>query len=197
MIVNPATVRELSVSSTEPVTTAYAKSHLRVDITDDDTLIGNLVTAAREWCEQYCNRSFVQHSYRADLPYFCEPITLPWGPVQSITHIKYYDTSSPSTLQTLSSNVYALSYDTIYRNAGESWESVYPRADTVQITYVTGWKDTASPQGVGPSLSGAVKSAILMIVGDLYENREAQIVGVNRMDNPTVKHLLTPFRIMR
>ena len=41
----------------EPVTVAEAKAHLRVDISDDDTYIGTLITAAREWCEEYLDRS--------------------------------------------------------------------------------------------------------------------------------------------
>ena len=131
MIVSPDSVTELTSSITEPVTTAYAKTHMRVDISDDDTLIANLVTAARERAEKYCNRSFVAHTFRADLVGFWDVMTLPFGPVQSITHIKYYDTDSPSALQTLSSSVYARHKDAVYRNHGARWESVYPRSDAV------------------------------------------------------------------
>jgi uncharacterized phiE125 gp8 family phage protein len=187
-------VREISVATTEPVTTAYAKDHLRVDITDDDTLIGNLVTAARLYCERYLRQSLVQHTYRAYLPFFYDCVTLPHGPVQSITHIKYYNTDSPSVLTTLASTVYALHDDSVYRNHGETWESTYPRTDSVQITYVTGFADTSSPQGFGEAVPEAVRSAILLIVGDLYENREAKIVGLMSSTNPTVDMLLHPYR---
>ena len=187
-------VREISVDTTEPVTTAYAKTHLRVDISDDDTLIANLVTAARLYCERYLRLSLVQHTWRADLNGFYDSVTLPYGPVQSITHVKYYDTSSPSALTTLSSNVYRLHNDTVTRAYGESWESTYTRPDAVQITYLSGWKDTSSPQGFGESVPQAVKSAILMLVGDLYENREAKIVGLMQSTNPTVDMLLDPYR---
>lgn len=194
MIANDSQITEISVSSTEPVSTATAKEHLRVDISDDDTLIGSLITAAREYCEKYCNRSFVQHTYRADLPGFYEAVVLPYGPIQSISSVKYYDTSSPSTLQTLSTNVYRLFKDTVYRAHGESWEPVYVRRDAVQITYVTGWKDTSSPQGTGAVVPEAVKSAMLMIVADLYENREAQVTGMTIEANRTVNRLLNFYR---
>ena len=194
MIVDTSRVREVSVSSTEPVSTAEAKSHLRVEIDDDNTLIASLVTAARQYCEKYCNRSFIQHTYRADLSNFCDTIELPMGPVQSITHIKYYDTSSPSALTTLSDDVYQLNYDTVRRVHGQSWESVFPRFDAVQITYVSGWKDNSSPQGIGEAVPQAVCSAIKLLVGDMYENREAAIVGLSRMENPTAHRLLDGYR---
>ena len=187
-------VREISVSSTEPVTTNYAKDHLRVDISDDDTLIGNLITAARLYCERYLRLSLVQHTYRADLHGFYDSVTLPHGPVQSISHIKYYNTDSPSVLTTLDSNVYQLHNDTVTRAWGQSWESTYTRPDAVQITYVSGWKDTSSPEGFGESVPQAIKSAILLIAADLYEHREAKIVGLMQSVNPTVEMLLNPYR---
>ena len=194
MIIDTSRVREVSVSSTEPLSLAEAKSHLRVDIDDDNTLISALITAARQYCEKYCNRSFIQHTYRADLPWFCHSITLPLGPVQSITHIKYYDTSSPSVLTTLATSVYALNYDTVRRNHGASWESAYPRFDAVQITYVSGWKDNSSPVGVGESVPQAVLAAIKILVGEMYEHREVSVVGLTRMENPVARLLLDPYR---
>ena len=195
MIVSTATIRELSAGS-EPITTAYAKSHMRVDIADDDTLIANLVTAARQQAERYCNRSFVKHTWRADLPGFWDAMTLPYGPVQSITHIKYYDTASPSVLTTLGTSVYALNFDTVRRNHNASWESVYPRVDAVQITYASGYSDNSSPIGIGENVPEAVKAAILLIAADLYEVREAQIVGNTAViENRAVKALLNPYRV--
>ena len=43
----------------EPLTVAEAKLHLRVDISDDDTYIGTLITAAREWVENYLDRTLI------------------------------------------------------------------------------------------------------------------------------------------
>lgn len=198
MKVSTENITETSVSATEPLTVAQAKSHLRVDISADDTLIGTLITAAREWVEQYCQQSFVQHTYRADLPGFWDVMQLPLGPVQSITSIKYYDTASPNALQTLSTNVYALNHDTVTRNDGQSWESVAYRNDAVQITYTTGWKDTSSPQGTGASVPWAVKQAMLLLIGDSYENREWQVLYPGQLhENRAMFNLLNAYRAYR
>jgi hypothetical protein len=59
----------------EPVTLKQAKAFLRVEIDDDDELIGILIKAAREVCESYTNRSFCFKGYRQSLdafPYFVD-----------------------------------------------------------------------------------------------------------------------------
>ena len=40
-----------------------------------------------------------------------------------------------------------------------------------------------------------VKAAILLIIGDLYENREGLIVGTNVATNPAVQNLLHFHRV--
>lgn len=51
--------------------------------------------------------------------------------------------------------------------------------------------DLGAPEPVPPS----VRAALLLIVGDLYENREGAFVGVSRVDNPTVDRLLHFYRV--
>lgn len=194
--VNTDHVTQTVAPSSEPVTTAEAKSHLRVDISTDDTLIGNLVTAAREYCELYTGRSFAERTYRADLPGFYDDIWLPHGPVLEISSVKYYDTSSPSTLQTWASTNYQLFYNVLERVHGVSFPSTYTRPDAVQITYTAGYKDQSSPRA--ENIPQAVQQAILLMVGDLYENRESQILYPGQLlANPTYHALLNAYRIYR
>lgn len=47
----------------------------------------------------------------------------------------------------------------------------------------------------GEPVPASVRAAILLIVGDLYENREGQIVGATIVDNPAVDRLLHFYRI--
>jgi uncharacterized phage protein (predicted DNA packaging) len=53
------------------------------------------------------------------------------------------------------------------------------------------WQDES---GADVDVPASIKVAVLLIVGDLYANREGQFVGVTRVDNPTVDRLLWPYR---
>ena len=90
--------------SVEPATSTEAKLHLKVDHTDDDTLITIIIQAAREIIEQYTHRSLITQSRTIKLDYFPDrEILIPHGPLISITSIKYYDEDEAQ--QTLSSTL--------------------------------------------------------------------------------------------
>lgn len=61
---------------------------------------------------------------------------------------------------------------------------------------LTSWGEHGSPVG-SPSIGvpEAVRQAIKMIVGDIYRNRESNIVGTIVAINPTVQLLLGPYRV--
>ena len=183
-----------TVAPSAVLTTAEAKSHLRVDISTDDTLIDSMISAATDYCELYTGRSFVTRTYRADLSAFADVIELPMRPIISITSIKYYDTNSPSVLTTLASSTYNVVNNVIYRTFGASWPSRYPRMDSVQITFTAGYAPTSSPEVAAENVPDAVKAAILLIVGELYENRESSITGLMYTKTKTVEMLLAPYR---
>ena len=56
------------------------------------------------------------------------------------------------------------------------------------------WKDEAGAEVDVPS---PVVSAILLVLGDLYVNREAQSTGKALVENQTVNRLLSPYKKMR
>jgi len=78
--------------------------------------------------------------------YVADAVRLPRGPVIAISSVKYYDTSSPETLQTWAASNYYLHNEILYRVNGVSYPSVGSRVDNVQITYTAGWLDQASPR---------------------------------------------------
>src|SRR5210317_847009 len=85
--------------ASEPITTAEAKTHLRVDFSDDDTYIDTLIASARKYCEQYTNRVFITQTWRQNEDNWSNPIKLKVNPIVSLTSLKYYDTNE--TQQTL------------------------------------------------------------------------------------------------
>src|SRR4051812_41779213 len=95
----------VTAPATEPVTLAEAKAHCRVTVADDDTYIGGLITVARRYVEEICNRALITQTW--DLFLDCFPdgeILLPRAPVLTIGFVKYIDQAG--VLQTLASNQY-------------------------------------------------------------------------------------------
>lgn len=77
----------------EPVTVEEVKLHTRIDDDDQDTLLEGWIRAARELAEDYQKRSYLNKTYDMymdDWP--GSPFAIPRYPVQSVTHVKYYDT---------------------------------------------------------------------------------------------------------
>ena len=196
LIVTPDYVTQTVAPTVEPITATEAKLHCRVDISTDDSLIAALIVAARQYCEYYTGRAFVTRTLRADICYFYDQTRLPHKPIQSISSVKYYNTASPSVLTTLDSGVYALVRDMVVRNDGQTWPSVYPRLDAIEITYVAGYESTSSPLDYAAAVPDAIKQAMYLVIGDLYENREGQVLYPGQIQvNKTVNMLLDSYRV--
>ena len=43
--------------SAEPIAQSVAKTFLKIDISDDDTLVTELIKTARQFCEEYTGRT--------------------------------------------------------------------------------------------------------------------------------------------
>lgn len=180
-------------AASEPVTTDEAKDHVRADHDDDDTLIGTLITAARQQAELYTGRSFINTTWDYSLPEWFDVARLPRSPLSSVTSVKYYDANN--TQQTLSSSYYLVGTNgdpgIVSLADGYTWPTLYYRPHPITIRFVAGYGATAAyvPQ--------AIKQAILLMVGDLYANRESIVVGtVSSRIALTAQALLGPYRVI-
>lgn len=176
------------------VTLDEAKAHLRVDFDDDDDLITGLVAAATDVLDgpdRRLRRCIGVQVLQATLPGFpwAHSLRLPYGPVSAVNDITYIDVCGSE--QHLDPDAYRLlAGDRLQLKPYECWPRTRFCRDPVQITYTAGYSDTPP----------ALKSAILLTVGDLYENREAQFVLASKsgvVPNPTVERLIAPFRLLR
>lgn len=181
----------------EPVSLAEAKAHLRLDVDDENTLLEALIKAAREWAESYCRRSFVQRTLELRMDDFPAEIRLPRGPVVSVTHIKYTD--SGGSLATMDAadyqvDVYA-SPARIIPVFGGTWPT--PKTGTlnaVLVEYEAGYAPVGSPTDAD-NVPLAIKAAIKLIVGHLFEHRALAAERVLSEVPFAVKHLLAQYEI--
>lgn len=80
----------------------------------------------------------------------------------------------------------ACTYGRIDLANGASWPSVRSRRDAVRIRFVAGYGNAAQ-------VPDPFRSAAKLLLGDLFEHREAQFVGVSVAENMAVERLLSIF----
>jgi uncharacterized phiE125 gp8 family phage protein len=181
----------LTPPAVEPVTLAEAKHHCRVDTSDDDAYISSLITAAREWCEAYCDETYIHTQYVMRLDSFPIHIELPRPPMATsgtVTAVSITYTIEDQTTATLATNQYRVDRDSvpgvIRTNYNGSWPSHLLDYNAVAVTWWGGKGAT------GVAVSQRVKNAILWLVGYWYEKRMAAD-GVSMEEIPFgVKSLL-------
>ena len=171
------------------VSTNDLKTFLRVDHSDEDTLIEALRSAAIEYVQNYCNVQLGDVTAVMYLDEFRGTWEIPIGPVRSITSIEYNNT--PSTTLTLSTSQY---YTDLKRKPARittiSPPTVHPdTSNGVQVTMELGYQIANIPDGL--------IHAIKLLVAHFYENRNIVVVGTTATEVPNLIHsLLNPYRVI-
>lgn len=165
----------ITAVTTEPVTRAEAKLHLRLDDIGgshpDDALVDALITAARQYAEHYTGLALAEQTLEAALDEFPdkEYIDLPMPPVVSITSLKYTDESGVE--QTLATTKYALSTYGLSRRVQLTYDSEWPDTrvinDAVRIRFLTGYGAAGTAAGFA-TLPKTARQAILLHIQLTY-----------------------------
>ena len=164
-------------STGEALELGEVKEHLRVEIDDDDGLIGRLITGARNYVQEQTLRPLLPmvFDYRRDrFPRGIRPIELPVYPVLSSPAIVITYIDGAGVTQTLASDQWKASLDRepcrIVPAYGKVWPTARTESDAVTIRFPAGYADPAAvPQDI--------KHAMLLLLGEFYENREAGVVS--------------------
>jgi len=161
----------------EPVSVADAKLHLRVDSEADDTYIAALVSAAREWCETYTERTFVHTQYVMTLDTFPWEIELPRPPVataagNTATTITYgLEGGGTATLAATEYRVDRTSEPGVIRTVyAGTWPSHLLDRNSVSVTWWAGYGED------GTKVPKVVRSAILMLVAHWYDRGRSGVL---------------------
>ena len=177
-----------------PVSMAEAKAHLRIDDDYSDTLIYGLIKAATNHVEAVTRRRLVQQTLSYTLPDFpAGDIILPVQPVSSVSSVNYINASGVSTAFTSFTLINDGPKSRVVLNYNVSWPSTREHGNAVTVQFVAGYDPTTdSPQSLTGNIPSDLKTAILLIVGDLYENREAT-PPFESNPNPAVTALISPY----
>jgi uncharacterized phiE125 gp8 family phage protein len=178
----------------EPITVAEAKASpsLRVATATDDTAIGTLITTARKLAETYTLHALVTQTWELVLDGFpTGGIIVPMPPLQSVSSIKYIDGNGDE--QTLDALLYSVDDDSIpgliVPAYGETWPVTRDEVNAVRVRFVAGFGDASD-------VPEDIKSWIKIMVGTMYDNPQAVIVGqtVETIPRNFVDALLDDYR---
>jgi uncharacterized phiE125 gp8 family phage protein len=149
----------------EPLTTADAKAHVRVDHTDDDALIASLSAAARAHVEARTGTRLYTQTVSFKTDDWQDFVILPICPVQTISSISYTDTAGD--VITLPTTVYETRLDllepAIVLKHGQVWP-IIREGSLITVTAVVGY-------GAAGAQPPEVMQAIRLLVGDWYDHR--------------------------
>lgn len=188
-------VSTVTASTGQVVSTDEAKDHLRIIHTEDDSKIDALIRVATEQVEVFTNRFLLTQTKKITYDSFSEDLIIPFGPVSSISHLKYYDEDGALTTLNASNYQYdILDIPILISRAPETyyWPNTQSaKQSSVEITFVAGY-------GNASAVPDVFKLAIMMTVAELYWNRTSvtETISSSSIRLPSTAELLVyPYKI--
>lgn len=189
-------LRVLTPPAALPLSLAEVKSHLRVDLSDEDALITaylRAAIAAIDGPEGWLGRCLINQTLELtadEFPYRCDAIRLPCPQLLGVTSISYVD--QDGAMQTVPSAIYQVvgigDAGRVELAYNQTWPSARRQSEAVRIVYTAGY---------GPdwnSVPESIRAALLLMVGDLYGYRE-NMVEAGGFNSGAVGRLLLPFKV--
>jgi uncharacterized phiE125 gp8 family phage protein len=180
----------LTPPSAEPWTVAEAKSFLRVEHSDDDTIIAALIAAARGHVEALTRRALLAQGWRFVLDAWPADgrIVLRMGPLRSVIAARVFDTANNASTIELETFVVDIAADII---ASPCWALPVPgRASAgieldLQLGYGANAADVPDP----------LRHAVRMLAAHWYENRGLAAIGSVAVLPAGVDALIAQYRV--
>ena len=158
--------------ATKVVSVTDIKAQLRIDSSDEDTLLGYYIDAATDMAENYCNRHFITHQYKL---YFNEQVNKASLIFPNCT---LEEAGSNKPVNWIDANDAAQSSDKAYIDAFSNPSLVYLSSDFPNTTLKDNaantfyfWFNTVYGTA-SADVPEAIKQAIKLIVADMYYFRE-------------------------
>ena len=169
--------------ATEPVTLQQAKTWLKVETDDEDTLIASLIPAARARAEWHTGRAFITQGWTLWLDSAAAEIEIPLPPLRAVTSVTLYRADGGEEL--LDAGGYTVGVPgsrLVFRSPPTGLRAV----NGIAIAFTCGY-------GAAADVPAPIAGAILMLLAALYEHR-----GDDAAPSPdNALALLAPYRGVR
>lgn len=190
----------------EPISLEDARQHVRITpyLEDgtahpDDLLLMALVGAAREFCEEFTGMSLALKTYEAAADSFPPngvPLELPHPPFVALESV-VFGSGSGDVFGASDVDVDLWSNPQRLFVPGD-WPAVEKAPGAVRVRYQAGYRLTDAPSSdTTPELPKLTRAALLLVVGHLYENREASVERALQELPLGVTSLLRPLRVRK
>jgi len=186
-------VERVSDITSEPITFADVQANSRIDSSGEQTLVENMIIAARMLSEKYLHRTLMTETKVLSLDGFPRAglIKIPEPPLQAVSEIRYKPTRASNWCIWNSDNYHwdAISEPgRVMPNPGLTWPLITLRSlGCVRVEYVAGY-------GLAADIPQPIKQAMLMLVSHWFENREASTDFVPRPVQFSFESLMMSYR---
>jgi uncharacterized phiE125 gp8 family phage protein len=178
----------------EPLTLEQVKTYHAVSHSLHDDMLTALITAARRNVEGNCGISLVTQTRELGFDCFSTYLQLDFGPVQEIVSLEY--TGSDGVVAALTDYRADLVGGRIQPAYNAVWPTIQAGYNAVVVRYVAGFTPVeGSPTDYVSSVPADLVTAMQLLVGNWYDNREASVTGtINQPLEMGVAALLAPYR---
>jgi uncharacterized phiE125 gp8 family phage protein len=191
-------IKLITAPTFEPIGVEEAMLAARIDENSgyEENLIAKYLTAAVNHVEDITSRKLCTQTWDYYLDAFpCgDSIKIPFGNLASVTHIKYTDSDGSETTMTVTTEYLVETNGEgcgmIVLPYGVSWPSFTAyTSHPIVIRFVCGWTIPAL-------VPNKIKAAILLVLADLYQNRESQVLSsFDYKNNKTLMALLRSYTL--
>jgi uncharacterized phiE125 gp8 family phage protein len=175
----------------EPITVAELKTFARIDGTDEDTLLGNFITSARQAAELYLRRALLRQTIVVSMNFWPgDVIKFPSPPLIDVLEVRTVDESDVETVYA-STNYYVRTN----KEPGElviNYSATHP--DNTSNRQYGGYQVEISA-GYGEAITDVpqlIRDGIKLWAASIYENRT-----ISKEPPPEVKSMLHPYRVIK
>lgn len=158
-------LKQVTGPATTPVSVAEVKAAARVDHSDDDSEIGDMIDAAARAVGQMAGRVLVAETWAVSFAFGeYDDLPLPKSPVTELTSITYFDRDDEEQTAEVSDFYLIADEDraSVRPKRGVTWPKANSlRDDAITVTFEAGYSECP------PTL----KRAVLLMATHLYDNR--------------------------